>query len=269
MRITLTSSKVNWLVPLTVVIRVITALSVVHPALTRAQEITLAQHNGLSNPLTEGFLMGMNGTPVVGPVTNNMGYDAWAIRFPYPSGLSYARYFSNQDLSESDWVLSVTAQFLTQSNNVSGTFTTGVATGTDFFSLFFGAQQDGDQSVRVLGNGSFTPDYILEGTGSGYHNYELRYSAAHRTVDLWVDGAQIYSDLEGKPSTSSPYLAWGGNNPFSNLETIEGRWNSIELSFVPEPSIATLLVLGAMLTGLLRTKRCGERAPRAGLMIEL
>lgn len=264
MRMTIMSTKLNRLVPLRMVIRVIAILSVVHPALSRSQEITLAQHNGLSNPLTEGFLRGMNGTPVVGSVTNDMGYDAWAIRFPYPSGLSYARYFSNEDLSESDWVLSVTAQFLTHANNVSGTFTAGIATGTDFFSLFFGAQQDGDQSVRVLGNGSFTPDYILEGAGSGYHNYELRYSAANRTVDLWVDGAQIYNDLEGQPSTSSPYLAWGGNNPFSNLETIEGRWNLIELSVVPEPSTAALLVLGAVLTGLLRTSRL-HRTPGSRL----
>jgi hypothetical protein len=139
---------------------------------------------------------------------------------------------------------------------MSGTFMTGVATGTDYFALFFGAQPDGDQSVRVLGNGAFTPEYILNGAGSGYHNYQLEYSAAYRTADLWVDGMEIYSDLQGQPGASSAHLLWGGQNAFSSLGTIEARWESITLSIIPEPGPTSLTSCAQARDGVLGDLRC-------------
>jgi hypothetical protein len=128
------------------------------------QGAVLIEHSGALDPTAEGF------TPdtfygSVGPVTNDLGMNAWTTTSGGPT-LNYYQLLTPQQQAQvdgSDWKLSVTLRVV-QSSGSSDIYTT-FATGSQFFSLGFGLDGGGDPFVQA-GDSSLSPVYTLTGAGS-------------------------------------------------------------------------------------------------------
>jgi hypothetical protein len=203
------------------------------------QGTVVLQHIGANDPTTEGFILSLaNGS--VGPVTGDLGMDSWMTATP-TNGIS-ASYQQNLSASQiaqlagENWTLTMILRVV--ETDTSGKSLVGFATGTEkFYGMFFGASTSGDPFVRINDQ-----TYSLDGAGSIYNVYQLVYTAANDTADLWVNGVDRLQDV---PHYQSPlgYVTWG-----SGLQSgpAQVNWNLVELSVssVPEPSAICLIFLG-------------------------
>lgn len=90
-------------------------VTVISPAFS--QGIVICQHVGATDPATEGFSLSLLGGSV-GPVTNDLGMNAWATALPQsqPGQVLYTYSLTPQQQSETlgeDWILSATLRDLT------------------------------------------------------------------------------------------------------------------------------------------------------------
>jgi hypothetical protein len=219
----------------------------------QAQGTLLGQHFGANDPTTEGFAVASTyGTPQLGPVTNDFGVNSWSMRIS-ASGINYTRPLPTY-LWALDWTLSVTLRIVADSI-ASLSFSTSVDTGQNYFLTQFGSDPNGNPSVRVTGS-SLSPLMILPDASSGYHNYQLRYSAAAGSASLWVDGVNVLGNIMGGAGFS-PTLRFGGG--YQNPADIQANWNLVSLEIVPEPSSLAVLILGG---GLVATHLFRKRHPQ-------
>ena len=175
----------------------------------------------------------------VGPVTNDLGMNAWVTAVPsngayaiYSQGLSADQ---SASLSNQDWVLSLTLRVV--GFDPIGYSGVSLNTGTDQFGIAFGSETDGDPFVQI-GHQS----YILTGAGSTYNNYQLVYDATSDTANLYVDGVKRLSDVEHASFQDSGGLLEFGSG--AQAGPAQANWNSISIT-IPEPSSAGIFLLGS------------------------
>ncbi len=199
--------------------------------LGHAQGTFIIQHNGASNPTSEGFSLTTQGFQTfVGPVSGS-GVSAWNTTISNLSGIIYYTYsLTPQQQAETigtDWILSFNLQ-LPNPNSQAGV-------GVDTFGITVASGNNGDPFVP----GGFT----LTGGGAGYHNYQVYYSSAAGTASIWVDGIERAHDyLYGisLPNGLSE-LQWGvGQGGPSSA-----NWSTVSLQIVPEPSALSLVLLAS------------------------
>jgi hypothetical protein len=201
------------------------------------QEALLFQHSGANNPTSEGFT-GPNPSTSIGPVTGDLGMNAWKTAVSN-NVIIYNYSLTSQQLSEltgSDCIMSLTLR-VTQSDLFGNTYASFVVN-SEAFQLRFGAETNGDPIVFF--GSSLAPLLVLNGTGSTYNNYQLRYGAATDTASLWVNGIEQISSING-PTGYGPGggVFWGE----SQAGPSGANWNLVSLS-VPEPSSMALILLG-------------------------
>jgi hypothetical protein len=208
----------------------------------RAQGIVVAQHSGSTDPTTEGFSLVASGQHArVGPVLGDMGMNAWATTVSNVNNNIGYQYFLTPDqqaqLAGADWTLSSRLRVVA-SSGVLGNNYASFSMGTNRFNMFIGSEPNGDPFVLV-GDSSLSPTYILQGGGQGYHDYQLRYSAAAGAADLWIDGVPRLTGLLGS-GAGFPALRWGE----SQAGPSQANWNFVSLQIVPEPAPLALFVIG-------------------------
>ena len=102
-----------------------------------------------------------------------------------------------------------------------------------WYVLALGQDASGDTTFAV--KGGYNLGTVVSGTvaGSGYHDYDLRYSSYVGSADLFVDGVEVISDI---PSTTSiagslgNRVRWGAeDSPGMGA----GYWTSIALETAP------------------------------------
>ncbi len=201
------------------------------------------QHLGATDPVTEGFAFG-GALDAVGPVYGDLGLDAW--RTSVTTTLSrYTQLLTPEQQAQAvgaDLLMSVTLRIVQGLSPPAGNTWAGFAQGSALFALNFGATTNGDPFVS-FGNAGATPMFVLEGSGSTYHNYQLRYDATSGTASMWVDDIERFNGIAGIPGYSGWGLTWGeGQGGIS-----EANWNYISLEIIPEPSSLALLGCGAVL----------------------
>jgi hypothetical protein len=228
----------------------------------------LIQHQGSTNPLTEGFgTVSFGASSTTGPLSNDLGLAAWQIsgsgqsaQFGYESGaLSAAQ---KADIASQGFTLTFTARVVqglapaydsTNHITIGGSF---LDTGSKRFEVELGLNANGDtvavlptsidnggpgESIRAPGQ-SFT----LTGSGSSYHTYSLVYNPTTQTADLFVDGVDRLQGYAGHTSfVGNVGLVWsafsGGQGNFNFVEV-----SSTGVTAVPEPASLTLLALGGL-----------------------
>jgi hypothetical protein len=133
------------------------------------------------------------------------------------------------------------------------------------WSMFLGLNASGD-TVVVLPDSTNTSgpggsvgapgaSYTLAGSGSSYHNYQLRYNPTTNSASLFVDGVDRIDGYTGETNFVNPTigLAWGANSGG------QGNFNLAELqtsvASVPEPSSLALIALMGSLAGVVHAKR--------------
>jgi hypothetical protein len=221
---------------------------------TKAQAAIIVQHSGSADPTTEGWTANIPPSGLtVGPVINDLGsgFDAWMVddnstmlggNGGYnvtPTGAQVAQ------ASAQGWVLRtrlrvVDATALMQ--DVCAIYRDG-ATSWD---MRFGRESDGDPIVQLVTT-SGGPTFTLQGAGSTYNLWELRYDPVAGSADLFVNGIERISNYTGF-SIAQTSVIWGAA---SSADTGQGNYNLVQFEIfdqaqvVPEPSSLTLFGLGA------------------------
>jgi len=218
--------------------------------LCRGQGTLIGRHLGANNPTLEGFSAESFGTPQTGGLTNDLGFDAWFTSFN--GGVLYKRSFG--DLSVENWVLSATLRIVSPGIDPrSDTFEVSIETGSTFFIMWFGSDSVGNPIVQVTSYTNHSPAITLTAAGSTYNSYQLVYSAAANTADLWINGTEEFGGIPGSPLATSPKLAWGGG--YQGAAGYQANWNAVSLEIVPEPSALSLFGLGAFCFAARRFRR--------------
>lgn len=205
-------------------------------------------HFGSADPTAEGFTLLRGGTPSLSPVMES-GLDAWAINLDADDIGAYVQYLTPQQGAgiAGSWILSVNVRirepFILPNNGIFADLNTDA----EYFALRFGAEANGDPMVQF-----HNLSYTLNGGGSGYHNYQLRYDAVASLASLWIDGTERLSGLSGSPSPTSPFFRWGGGQ--RSAGAVSANWNEASLSAIPEPSSLLLLSLGGLALAAARAR---------------
>jgi hypothetical protein len=210
-------------------------LACVIARLAGGQGMLITQHSGDNDPTTEGFTLLLS-QGSVGPVVGDLGLNAWNTT---SSGL-YANYqetLTSQQIAElngQSWDLSLVLRVAEV--DTSGISFVQFGSGAQSVHLNFGSESDGDPFVDVG-----LQQYVLKGAGSTYNTYQVVYNNTTETADLWVDGKDEIHDMTVYPGYGQGFLYWGSGAQSGPASV---NWNLISVSAVPEPSAASLLLLG-------------------------
>jgi hypothetical protein len=247
----------------------------------RAGADVIAQHQGSTDPATEGFSTSTFGAPSTeGPLSNDQGLPAWFIagtgqsaQFAYVSPMLTPA--QQAAITTQGFVMTMTARVLQGMAPAYDSTNHVVIGGMDFtfagkrWEVDLGLNASGDTvavlptsidnggpglSIRAPG-----PNFTLVGSGSSYHTYQLAYNPTTQLADLFVDGVDRIQNYGGHTSFENPNvgLVWGafsggqGNFNLASLQTGQ-------IAAVPEPSPLFLGGLTALLAlGVSRRRRRG------------
>jgi hypothetical protein len=181
---------------------------------------------------------------------NDLGYNAWSIT---NHGMDIAEYYQTMTPQQAaglaaDWTLSLNLRVGGIVDPGKSGILADLFTGTDNFLLYFGSSSNGDPAVE-LGNA----EYVLNGGGSGYHNYELTYNTATDLATLWADGAPWATGIQGDASINTASFYWGIGQ-HNSASSYYANWSEVSLWAVPEPSTCCLLLIGSGALFCLRRK---------------
>jgi hypothetical protein len=251
-------------------IRILIAVLVIALCLTFQNvnaELIIFQHTGNLDPQTTGWnVVGLGGSVSDTPVTNDLGLgiDAWSVNDMSTGSTSIWQYekYPNSTIVNSantnGWSLKSRLRVVNVPDGVDSSVYFEYATATHRWYLVFGSQADGDPIVRLVTNQPASApssyEYILEGQGAGYHEFDLRFNPANQLSNLYVDGVERITGYPGfAESGYGPLVGWGGGQSGS---TGHAHYAEVTFSVVPEPSTwIAAIACSFMLTHLLRKKR--------------
>ncbi|MBM3243139.1 PEP-CTERM sorting domain-containing protein [Candidatus Poribacteria bacterium] len=246
---------------------------------TLANGTIIFSHTEATDPETEGWtkVNPLNLSPPnasVGPVINDLGLgiNAWFDDDNSQVGdIAYRQIPTAQQIVEGNafgWVLRANLRAVSNSSPLDGAAITLLYRyGTTIsWQLNFGPDADGDPMVSVADDVGAVATFTLEGAGSSYNLYELRYNPITSSADLFVNGVERISDYTGYNYTGFPpvnaAVFWGSGD---SLNLGRGHWNLAEFEItspppIPEPS--TLLLFSIAIFGIigyrcLQCKRLG------------
>ncbi|MFC2172754.1 hypothetical protein ACFLU6_08995 [Acidobacteriota bacterium] len=162
------------------------------------------QHVGKKDPKEEGWEFGRAENTdscggKYGPVDDS-GTKAWSIDDDTTcSGSEFIYWRSPRGgqttrALEYGWTLSVKVRIVDMPDSVDTIFAQYWVHRTNIdYAMAFGSDNDGDPIVQVRER-----SYTLEGLGSTYHLYELKYDPEQRNADLFIDGVERISDCPGR-----------------------------------------------------------------------
>jgi hypothetical protein len=203
----------------------------------------LFQHVGAANPTTEGFTLYSFGSPQLAPVLSDLGVNAWSIGMLSSDGAQYGLNLTagqQAALAGKDWQLTYTLRVVQAPTTPSYDISSAFFTGSEMFSLYFGAASNGDPVVQVRENSlSLSPVFVVTGAGATYNTYSLTYHAATDSADLWVNGTELYGGMSSARFDGTPSFDWSG---YQHASDVKANWSLVSLAVVPEPSAASLAV---------------------------
>jgi hypothetical protein len=209
----------------------------------------LIDHNGSTDPTTEGWSFFTSGpAAATGPI-NDAGTNAWFTDDNNSSALGgYALNITPSqalDARTNGWVMRTTAREADPNANYSSTaieFRDGVSA----FQVRIGSDSVGDPVVWA-GSSSYT---LIGGAGA-FHDFAVVFDPVSLTADVFADGLEIIPNWTGGSAGSLNRIFWGAG---SSSATGEGRFAYVDFEILPEPS-SLILVAGCVLGGLNRRWR--------------
>ena len=221
-------------------------------AISQANSATIALHQGAAEPLTEGWtnvyydaitniLTSGNVSPgvAVDPITDDMGFDAWQVNDNSTASFSNGGYVYELSATELETALSNGFRLTTRLrvvdtlDAVEGSISVHFSTGGTRWQMIFGSDDNGDPTVTLADDDTskLGPSFTLEGSGGGYHLYDLVYDPVSATASLFVDGVERLTGYDGRDGRSladmAPVVFWGSGQ---DNDTGEAQYNLVELS---------------------------------------
>lgn len=228
---------------------------------TPAGAAVLSQHQGATDPATEGFSQLPEGSGSYFAVPSDGGVPAQGIQTP-PGGLNqylwHAQYTAAQqaDLAASGWVMSMNSRVV--SNAGSGNADVFLDAANSRYDIVIMLNASGDTVVTLPNTITFNGSTSYGGastlvTGNGYHLYQLEFDPTAAAADLYVDGTRRLTGYTGTSDFFQPNfgLLWDA------IDGTQANFNQVQLSTgVPEPGALPLVALAAVVAGALsRTRR--------------
>jgi len=212
-----------------------------------AQAATVAQHQGQTDPLTEGFTFDATAGAVVSG--GNDGTDHWSIQILPDGEGSYRHPIDSASFSDPQgWTVSAQVKVITAGGHPQ--LELQVIDGQDIWSVRI---LDGDSGTQGLWT-AFRNDgdirlAALDPT-DGYHWYQMYYDAGNARVEHYVDGQLVGALTRDEVvSHDAQRLLWGDNYSTGSPQT-ESRWAVVAFetgkNIVPEPATLLLLVPAAL-----------------------
>jgi hypothetical protein len=179
-----------------------------------------------------------------GPVLNDSGFDAWAVDDDSTANGSYLYYVQTPtdaeiaDAVALGWTLRTRLRVVdvpdTAVTILDASVSLEYSDGSTRYTVVFGSDADGDPMVTLITGQSTSTSFTLEGTGGGYHLYELVFDPVAGSADLFVDGVERISDYAGHTfQLGAKHVSFGGG---SSPDTGHGRSNLVEFTVASEPS---------------------------------
>ncbi len=217
--------------------------------------VLVVEHQGKTDPVTESWFHFVEVDTTVGPVSDDLGLDAWFVSDNSGARSSHGAYKYNLSDAQASqardmgWILTVRLRVTNQPDSSNGSVTVSFKDGghTIWF-LDFGADADGSQIVTAATDGAgdvISPIIGIDyDTGApGYHLYEVIYDPAAGSADVFVDGVERISDWAGYAAYRTPNLRFGSH---SVSDTGRGNYNLVRFEIVPEPCTFLLVGLGGL-----------------------
>ena len=231
--------------------------------ISRAQVV--GTHQGSSHPLlSEGWQLKRTFSGVnMGPITNDLGLgiNAWTIQdkgTPSADGILGIQ-LTGQQLAMaavSDWKLSSTLRVVSGPPSSSPGDDAVIHVAVHFherrYSMVFGQESTGLPWIGLPTDSNlvFVP---LSNVGQNYNSYDLLFSQATGTANLYVNGSLAYTGFNGvfdpdfntgPNDRTSEFLFFGSTS--SNGPAGQANYNLVQFGFIPEPSTAILLSLSTL-----------------------
>ena len=178
-------------------------------------------------------------------VINDGGIDAWAVDGDAPNNrtIQYFHFPTASTVAQgntSGWTLRLNLRVVDVDDAVDAAVIGEYNVGSTRYIMLFGSDGDGDPIVKLVtaigGDPFFSgPEFTLEGTGGGYHLYELVFDPAAGTADLFVDGGgeAVISDYGGSSgSGGDAYVQWGVGQ---SVVGGHGNYNLVQFEIAASP----------------------------------
>jgi hypothetical protein len=213
------------------------------------------QHSGSTNPDAEGFAYQAGGPSIGSPVTSPA---AWNIQGPSCCAYDQFALSATQvgELKSENWTLTATMQNLSLSTINGGGAYAQVLLGSQRFDIDLNAS--GQNQVLVTDPfSSGSKSYTIAGLGTGYATFSMDYSASTKTVDYYVNGSKVISDVAGftNGDPAPGLVIFGGGDGNFQLVSL-----AAVTSAVPEPSTWAMMLLGFAGIGFMAYRRKSKPA---------
>lgn len=221
-------------------------------------EIIIA-HDGDSDPVSEGWIHDERPNCTVGPVTGDLGYEAWFTSDNSTSTGSVGRYYhlltEQQAAAARDlgWSATIRVRVTETSDDPYGAVVFFFNEGNRSWILNFGSDGSGNQLVRAQTADIYPPTGITTvNADGGYHLYDIVYDPVSATASVSIDGLQWLSDW-GAYDYVDVLVRGVRFGSIASPDTGRGNWNQVRLDIVPEPATVGLVLFGGLI--LLRQKK--------------
>ena len=196
------------------------------------------RHAGSAPPESEGWMD--NRTELRGEVdfgaTNDAGIPAWFVNDRSTAISSSLRYVQEPPREVAirgnatlGWRIRASVRVVNPGDEPDSSVSVLYQVDRLMYDLRFGSSPGGQPIVRVGNspNGNTGIDFVLQGSGGGYHLYELVFDPMQQSADLFVDGVERLSNLTGYVE-QNPLLRfqWGSA---SSQTSGHGNYNLVEL----------------------------------------
>ena len=215
-------------------------------------------HQGNADPLTEGWLHNEGLDSLVGPLTGDMGYDAWYV--DDNSTISGSADYYYQWLTPEQtagglaagWRATIRVRVTDLADTMHGSVHFNYRTENWRWQFNFGSDNLGSQTGLAMGADVYPPTGVSVVAGdSGYHLYEIVFDPGSGFADVFIDGVERISNWQGYAMPLyTPYVSFGS---LASIDTGQGNYNLVRLDILPEP--ATIAFLGVGLVGMIARVR--------------
>jgi hypothetical protein len=223
---------------------------------TSIARATIGAHNGIANPLDEGFTPAyeFGASESFDSNDNGSGFAAWQIAKSIPSlQKGYEYILNNSEIQEANdigWFVRARVRVANLNDAPDYSVSVLYSNGLKRFDLVLGSDSAGDPIAKLVdfftgdGQNATGPTFTLTGGGSGFHVYEMYFDPTANGVDLFIDGVERMSNFAGNNVfVPSPRLDFGA---FGQEGTGDGRYNEVAVALTPEPSAAVLSAIAAI-----------------------